>query len=142
VLTCKHFHKTHPTLSPRISRGLFFLNASSNVLLTFLKYNQISNMATDQGETNKFAIHAACRDGQSEYFYVPSSCQSSSLILHQSTSPNHYSMYTRTIFLIVNPSSHDSDMSLFLRQIPNSPNYATTMTDFPSTGPHPTTASP
>jgi len=24
-------------------------------------------MATDEGQTNKFAIHAACRDGQSEF---------------------------------------------------------------------------
>jgi hypothetical protein len=27
-------------------------------------------MATDQGETNKFTIHAACRDGQSECLHV------------------------------------------------------------------------
>ena len=27
-------------------------------------------MATDEGQTNKFAIHAACRDGQSKYLFI------------------------------------------------------------------------
>jgi hypothetical protein len=54
-------------LSPRVSRGLFLLSESvTKVLLTFLIHNHTLKMATDQGETNKFAIHAACRDGQSE----------------------------------------------------------------------------
>jgi hypothetical protein len=75
-------HFTRVVLSQSVTK------CASNFLDTV--HNQTSNMTTDQGETNKFAIHAACRDGQSACYRISSSDQSILLTLHQSISPNHY----------------------------------------------------